>query len=78
VQRVITPDCPRCHGALWFTPCPRAGQCADQHFYCEHCRAEWTYRESDDAWYRFDHAGQVRERIPPRPKLFRKNQSVGE
>jgi hypothetical protein len=78
VQRVITPDCPRCHDGLWFTPCPRAGQCADQHFYCEHCRVEWTYRESDATWYRFDQAGQVVERIPPRPKLFRKNQSVGE
>ncbi len=70
MQRVITPDCPRCHGALWFVPCSMPDPCNDDHFRCERCGVDWNYRALDDAWYRYDQAGQVVERIPPQPKLF--------
>lgn len=74
-QKVITPDCPRCHGALWFVPCPQGGgDCA--HFECTTCGVVWVHRPSDREWIRFDDAGQVLETIPPRVPRFRRTKSL--
>jgi len=33
-QLVITPDCPRCHGPLWWVPCRHEGGCSGEHYEC--------------------------------------------
>lgn len=68
-QKVITPDCPRCHGALWSVPCPHGGNC--EHFECTECGVEWVHH-SYDGWVRYDDRGQVLETIPPRVPRFRR------
>jgi hypothetical protein len=69
-QKVITPDCPRCHGALWWIPCPHPGGCTGEHFECTACGVEWVQREAE--WLRFGAAGEVLEVLPPRVPRFRR------
>lgn len=68
-QKVITPDCPRCHGELWAVPCPHGADC--DHFECTACGVEWVHR-SYDGWVRYDDNGQILEMIPPRVPRFRR------
>ena len=71
-QKVITPNCPRCHGDLWAVPCPLGEGC--EHFECTACGVEWVYRGQE--WIRFDDNGQVLEVLTPRVPRFRKNKPL--
>lgn len=73
-QRVITPDCPRCHGALWWLPCTHPGGCSGEHYVCDGCRVEWVNRGEE--WLRFDADGQVVEIFPPRVPSFRRQRGT--
>ena len=69
-QKLITPDCPRCHGALWAVPCPKDGTDCN-HFECAACGVEWVHRAIvGPEWYRFDERGQVLEVFPPRSPVI--------
>jgi hypothetical protein len=70
-QLVITPDCPRCHGPLWATPCTHLDGCSGEHYECTDCRVEWVYRAQDREWIRFGELGQVVEILPPRRPRFK-------
>jgi hypothetical protein len=71
-QAVIIPDCPRCHGPLWFFPCPHAGGCSGEHYECPTCKVEWVRHPAfDPQWMRFGPGGEVLETIPPRVPGFR-------
>jgi hypothetical protein len=74
-QRVITPDCPRCHGPLWWVPCPNGdgSDCSDEHYECERCDVKWLYRSLEHEWVRFDASGRVVEILPPRVPRFRRH-----
>jgi hypothetical protein len=69
-QKVITPDCPRCGGPLWWVPCPLEDPCTDEHYECEACRIQWVRRGGE--WLRFDPNGEVLEILPRRIPAFRR------
>jgi hypothetical protein len=71
-QLVITPDCPRCHGPLWWVPCAHEGGCTGDHYECMTCAVEWVFRAAEQEWLRFDASGRVLEILPPRVPRFRR------
>lgn len=75
-QLVITPDCPRCHGPLWWKPCPHAidgDGCGGEHYDCDTCKVEWVYRPHEREWVIYDAHGRVVEIVPPRTPRFRRH-----